>query len=551
MLSSVPDGFNQDEASFGYNAYSILKTGKDEYGRVVPIVLESFGDNKLALFSYWLIPFIGILGLSEFSVRLGIVVAGILSLIITYVLVKELFRNKKLALLTTFILSITPWHFVFSRYASETMLALLFYLVSVLLFCLWFRSNNFYYFLFCIIMLLFSTLSYYSSWTPIIFTICVYSLILIRKEKIISLIIKKIIILSIPIVIILALLMSSGRRVRQINILEHSNAYPLLQEQIREDQLKFPINITRLFHNKLTFYPSFILNALSKNLSFDFLFLSGDKPENKFSIPYNGVLYLWLSPFLFIGFIYLFKKKSIEFNLVLYGLIFSVFIGSALSVYGSESQRSIIAAPIFCLVCSYGILTILKHMKKEWIFVLLFLIYGSLIFYQIANFNHQYFWHAQVHTPWFNNYGEKEMVQTLELLKSKYREVIIAGNPYIFSYFFNKEDPKMAQLESDEIRTNELGYRFRVKLGDYLLMPLDCPAAGKLKTLYICKGNKIPKNSHIIKIIRYRDGQPAYIFLEFMPQVSGETPPINLNYMTKYGIISDQESINWLREDQL
>lgn len=32
MLGHIPWGFQWDEASYAYNAYSILKTGKDEWG---------------------------------------------------------------------------------------------------------------------------------------------------------------------------------------------------------------------------------------------------------------------------------------------------------------------------------------------------------------------------------------------------------------------------------------------------------------------------------------------------------------------------------------
>ncbi len=32
-LGVVPGSMNADEAAIGYNAYSILKTGKDEYGK--------------------------------------------------------------------------------------------------------------------------------------------------------------------------------------------------------------------------------------------------------------------------------------------------------------------------------------------------------------------------------------------------------------------------------------------------------------------------------------------------------------------------------------
>ncbi|EKD95597.1 MAG: hypothetical protein ACD_24C00433G0001, partial [uncultured bacterium] len=37
QLASVPPSLARDEVSVGYNAYSILKTGKDEYGRIFPL----------------------------------------------------------------------------------------------------------------------------------------------------------------------------------------------------------------------------------------------------------------------------------------------------------------------------------------------------------------------------------------------------------------------------------------------------------------------------------------------------------------------------------
>ncbi len=51
-LTSIPSGLNQDETSIGYNAYSVLTTGKDEYGKSYPIYFKSFGDEKLPVYIY-------------------------------------------------------------------------------------------------------------------------------------------------------------------------------------------------------------------------------------------------------------------------------------------------------------------------------------------------------------------------------------------------------------------------------------------------------------------------------------------------------------------
>ena len=69
-ISSFPSGFNADEAALGYNAYSLLLTGRDEHGNILPVNLESFGDYKPALYSYLLVPLVRFLGLTVFAVRL-------------------------------------------------------------------------------------------------------------------------------------------------------------------------------------------------------------------------------------------------------------------------------------------------------------------------------------------------------------------------------------------------------------------------------------------------------------------------------------------------
>src|SRR5688572_20592021 len=94
-LSSIPSGFTPDEASFGYDAYSILKTGKDQWGKSIPILFESFGDFKSPLYGYLTIPTVAVFGLNKFAVRLPSALIGTLGVLITYFLVKEIFGKKK------------------------------------------------------------------------------------------------------------------------------------------------------------------------------------------------------------------------------------------------------------------------------------------------------------------------------------------------------------------------------------------------------------------------------------------------------------------------
>jgi len=69
QLDKNPAGFFCDEASVGYNAYLILKTGKDEHQNSFPIFFPAFGDYKNPVLIYSTVPFVWLFGLSEFSVR--------------------------------------------------------------------------------------------------------------------------------------------------------------------------------------------------------------------------------------------------------------------------------------------------------------------------------------------------------------------------------------------------------------------------------------------------------------------------------------------------
>jgi len=93
-LGQNPPSLTWDETAIGYNAYSILKTGRDEHGRFLPInYFTSFGDYKPPISVYLTIPSVAIFGLNEFSTRFPSAFLGTLTVLITYFLVKKMFNK--------------------------------------------------------------------------------------------------------------------------------------------------------------------------------------------------------------------------------------------------------------------------------------------------------------------------------------------------------------------------------------------------------------------------------------------------------------------------
>src|SRR3989338_10995101 len=143
-LAQTPPGLYWDEASLGYNAYSILKTGRDEHGKFLPFTnFAAFGDYKPPGYIYAAVPSVGVFGLNEFAVRFPSALAGTLAVLVTYFLTRKLFSKRKIALLASFFLAISPWSIHFSRVAFDANLAALFSLLGIYLFVKFAKDKGF------------------------------------------------------------------------------------------------------------------------------------------------------------------------------------------------------------------------------------------------------------------------------------------------------------------------------------------------------------------------------------------------------------------------
>ncbi len=119
-IDKLPNAENVDELSSGYEAFSIMKYGIDRAGNKLPVFLYAWGSGQNALYSYIAIPFIALGGLNLYSLRLPMALIGIASLYVFYYLLKNIFDDKKLALIGTAFFAICPWHIMKSRWVLES-----------------------------------------------------------------------------------------------------------------------------------------------------------------------------------------------------------------------------------------------------------------------------------------------------------------------------------------------------------------------------------------------------------------------------------------------
>lgn len=135
-LSSIPVGLHGDEVSIGYNAYSLLKTARDQDGNFLPLSFDQFGNFRAPGYQYIAVPFIALLDLNALSVRLPAAIFGSLTILVFYLFLVELFRNKNIALIGSFLLAILPWHINISRGTSEAVISSFFVLLGIYIYIL-------------------------------------------------------------------------------------------------------------------------------------------------------------------------------------------------------------------------------------------------------------------------------------------------------------------------------------------------------------------------------------------------------------------------------
>lgn len=141
-IGQFPNALNVDEASSGYDAFSLMKYGVDRGGNSYPVYLYAWGSGQSVLYSYLMIPVLMITGLCEYGIRLPMAIIGIISLYVFYYLIKNIFDNKKMALISVGFFAICPWHIMKSRWGMECNIFPDIILLSTVLFVLGLKKKK-------------------------------------------------------------------------------------------------------------------------------------------------------------------------------------------------------------------------------------------------------------------------------------------------------------------------------------------------------------------------------------------------------------------------
>lgn len=449
-LGSYPPGLTWDEAALGYNAFSVLKTARDEHGAFLPLVFKSFGDYKPGLYVYAALPSVAALGLNEFSTRLPSALFGVLALWGIYLLANHLFPrlSPKIGLLAALLLAVSPWHLYFSRGAWEVNVY-----VTLLVFSLYFLlkalSSSFP--LWPSLLLALSTLFTYQGaklLTPLVI-FSVLALNLSAAQKVVSRLWRHklspdSLLLLFSVIAVTAYFFANiygpaGNRLARLSLFSYRPE--LSAETIAIDDNN-PLTLS-LFHNLTDQQLHSLISRYLYHFSPEVLFYEGSVISDRGHIPRMGMLYLADAALLLLGLFILAHRRLPSAPLLILLLLVSPLPASMTLSEFSTFRAEFIIIPL-TILSALGLHLILRHrLLLPFVLIYLFnIVYGLDL----------YFNHSATALSKEYNAGYKQVYDLLDRFPAR-RAIIsdIYGQPYIYYLFYNQYPPALYQSQNDFI----------------------------------------------------------------------------------------------------
>lgn len=531
-LSSYPTGFTPDEASQGYDTYSLLKTGKDQWGELWPLTFRSFGDFKLPLYTYLTIPSVAIFGLNELAVRLPNAVFGTLAILATYLMVGQLFRSLKLEIVASFLLAISPWHISLSRGAFEANLTTFFIPLGVWAFLRGFERPR--WMLLAALSFGLNLFSYHSAriFTPLLFFVLFW--FFKREYTPIRMGVYRhrgaiLVFLVFLVLAIYSIFSGAGARGADIAIFNPTDRWAGVSDRRYEVVLQgLPDDVARIFSNKATYVFDQFVGGYFSYLSPQFLFTQGAGEWTYGMIPGRGVLYLIELPFILAAVWMVVKKKGAGLGIILLWILLAPIPAALAKGPGFAANRTAIMMPAIQILSAYGGITLFNLLIKWSRMSKRFLLscYLVILFASLTFFLEDYRYHAPVQGAQSMLYGRRDAVEFVESIEDKYEKIVFSrslSEPHIYVGFYKQWNPSDYQKNTpDWLRYEKEGRSFLDQLGEYRLGKYvfrGISKTGETEGLLVGKPEEFEPNVTTLKTIYYPNKRPAILIVDPAAQV--------------------------------
>jgi 4-amino-4-deoxy-L-arabinose transferase-like glycosyltransferase len=508
-LGSNPPSLYWEENALGYDAYSILKTGKDFHGNLYPLLaFPSFGDYKPSGYFYAIVPFIQLVGLNAWAVRLPSALAGILSVILLYFIAKELF-DERVAVVSAALLAIQPWSLQFSRAGFEVNLACMLILAGT--HCLLTARKKIW---MLPVAVLFFGLSMYTYHAARLFAPLVGAgggLMLLwwwfrreqkkPKQKIVSLVLACILACAFVLPFIINVKSSTvSSRFSETSIF--TDLQPILDSNAAIAAHGNAL-WAKLVYHRATFFARIAFNGWVSHFSPVFLFMRGDGNYRHGTITF-GLLYRIEVLFILMTLIALFVKREWKLLLIMIWIALAA-VAPSLVKPTPHALRFLFASPAFAILSAYGIVFAVHHVRKYKVFassaIGVALLYSAVLY---VNWYHAIY-PVRSSKDW--QYGYVQMYQSIANEKKNGEQVYITtdeGRPSMYYLFQSGYDPATIQRKGPSLPKDQLEL---IGIDDYHFVT----AVPSVSGLFATPENKVDPKAKVLETVRRLDGSVVWI----------------------------------------
>lgn len=382
-LTKHPVSYSMDEVAVGYNAYSILKTAKDEHGIFLPLAFQSVGDYKPPVDVYLTVVSESIFGFGEFATRFPVALAGVATCVVLIFLLRSLGISWAGSIFGGLWLAVLPWHVHFSRGSAQAITSLFFLVSGFWQFVEWSRNKKLINVILSVIFFSLSVWAFHAErfFVPILALFLVF---LFRDE--IKLKVKKIqkqlwlavlvlAIFVIPFIKLAIFTPAIAQRATVTSILREQSLVQSLHNGVYSDLTQ------KIFDNDLYLVFRHWSGKYLNYFDLRFWFWEGLQYTPP-GYPDLGLMYALDLPLFLYGIYVLIRSKNQKpRSLALFGLLTGP-LAASFTMNEQHPERALIWIPFFGIIIASGAGELLKSARKFWIATIyLVLLVASVVYF--------------------------------------------------------------------------------------------------------------------------------------------------------------------------
>jgi 4-amino-4-deoxy-L-arabinose transferase-like glycosyltransferase len=462
-ISSLPAGLYWDELDTGYQAYSLLQTGRDYFGNLFPAHLQAFADYRSGLYMYLAVPLVKIFGLSPLSVRGVSSVWSVITVLLSYIFAARILRLGRNSWILPAVMSLAPWGLIQGRIAAESQL-----LVPLLFLGL----ISLYTTRYSLFALSFGLCLWAYPTAKLFIPVFILILFIVYKPNLKKMILPALLFLAIGFLPIYETFTKPiGRRFAELSIFSD----PTVKKQVETNrQISYlssgavyqpglqPGLIDKIIYNKYTLLGQKLITNYFTPLSTGFLFIKGDPNlRHNLNLVNTGQFYLIdLLPFV-LGLVYVLSNlRAISHKLLASWLFLAPLPAIFTSDGSTHAPRLIFMFPVIAIIISLGLHRLFRSKLAAAGYVSIFCL---TIF---ITFQYLFTTYRAVSAEAFNH-GFLAAVTEATSRKGEYRKVILDmyNESALMAYLFDSKYPpaefqKSFPLEAETIFNGVEGYKF-------------------------------------------------------------------------------------------